>query len=178
MEEKLNYKQPAPNRVEGIEIKEKNDHFPVHADWAYFKDQGYPEDILFSAISLDQSSAENGPIHVWPSSHLKYLEHERVDIGLQVKQGLIDFNGGENVLAPPGSVMICHALLIHNSRANAMQRPRRLMIYSHYPSRMNMGSDVRNGPTRVQERKYEERYRDMVAGDEYTPTSFLDGEQA
>jgi ectoine hydroxylase-related dioxygenase (phytanoyl-CoA dioxygenase family) len=170
MEEKLNYKQPLPHRIEGIEIRRTDDRFPVHHDWAYYRSEDYPRDILSSAISLDDSTVESGPLHVWPGSHHEHLEHERVEIGLQVKPGLIDFDGGIDILAPAGSVMIFHALLVHNSRPNSSGRPRRIMIYSHYPDRVDMGHDVRNGPTRSREQPYEQQYRDMVARGEYTPT--------
>jgi ectoine hydroxylase-related dioxygenase (phytanoyl-CoA dioxygenase family) len=169
MEEKLNYKQPLPHRIDGIEIRRTDDRFPVHHDWAYYRAQDYPVDILSSAISLDDSTVESGPLHVWPGSHRENLEHESVEIGLQVKPGLIDFDGGVDILAPAGSVMIFHALLVHNSRPNRSGRPRRIMIYSHYPDRVDMGHDVRNGPTRLREQPYEQQYREMVARGEFTP---------
>jgi len=169
MEEKLNYKQPLPRRVEGVEIRPTDDRFPVHNDWAYYRAQDYPQDILSSAISMDDSAVESGPLHVWPGSHREHLEHDSVPLGLQVKEGLIDYDGGVDILAPAGSVMIFHALLVHNSRPNSSGRPRRIMIYSHYPDRVDMGHDVRNGPTRVREQQYEQQYQDIVARGEFTP---------
>jgi ectoine hydroxylase len=169
MEEKLNYKQPLPHRIEGVEIRPTDDRFPVHNDWAYYRAQDYPRDILSSAISMDDCPPESGPLHVWPGSHREHREHEQVPIGLQVKPGLIDFEGGVDILAPAGSVMFFHALLVHNSRPNASGKPRRIMIYSHYPDRVDMGHDVRNGPTRVRERPYEDQYREMVARGEFAP---------
>jgi ectoine hydroxylase-related dioxygenase (phytanoyl-CoA dioxygenase family) len=68
-----------------------------------------------------------------------------------------------------GSVMIFHALLVHDSRSNTSGRPRRIMIYSHYPDRVDMGHDVRNGPTRLREQPYEQQYQEMVARGELTP---------
>ncbi len=169
MEEKLNYKQPLPERLEGIPIRASDDRFPVHNDWAYYRAQDYPQDILSSAVSLDDCTPESGPIHVWPGSHREHLEHETMDNGLQVLPHLIDFDGGTDILAPAGSVMIFHALLVHNSRANVSGRPRRLMIYSHYPNRVDMGHDVRNGPARIRERPYEDQYREKVAAGTFTP---------
>ena len=169
MEEKLNYKQPLLERIEGVEIRPTDDRFPIHNDWAYYKAQEYPQDILSSAISLDDSPPESGPIHVWPGSHVSHLEHDPVPIGLQVKPELIDYDGGFDILAPAGSVMIFHALLVHNSRPNTSGRPRRIMIYSHYPDRVDMGHDVRNGPTRVREQPYEQQYREMVELSEFKP---------
>jgi len=169
MEEKLNYKQPLPRRIEGIEIRRMDDRFPVHNDWAYYRAQEYPQDILSSAISMDDSPVDSGPLHVWPGSHREYLEHESMENGLQIKPELIDFGGGVDILAPAGSVMIFHALLAHSSRPNSSGRPRRIMIYSHYPARVDMGQDVRNGPTRRREQPFEQQYRDMVARGEFTP---------
>jgi ectoine hydroxylase-related dioxygenase (phytanoyl-CoA dioxygenase family) len=169
MEEKLNYKQPLPRRVEDVEIRPTDDRFPVHNDWAYYRAQEYPQDILSSAISMDASTVQSGPLHVWPGSHREHLEHESMELGLRVKPGLIDISGGVDILAPAGSVMIFHALLVHDSRSNTSGRPRRIMIYSHYPARVDMGQDVRNGPTRRREQPFEQQYRDMAARGEFTP---------
>ena len=58
--------------------------------------QSYPQDILSSAVSIDECTPESGPIHVWPGSHREHLEHEPIDNGLQVNPGLIDFEGGHD----------------------------------------------------------------------------------
>ena len=164
MEEKLNYKEPLPVPVD-IESPVADDQFPVHNDWAYYAAQNYPQTIISSAISMDACTADSGPLRVWPGSHRAHLEHEKMALGLQVKGGLIDFDGGQDVLCPAGSVMFFHTVLVHNSRANTSGKPRRLMIYSHYPERANMGIDVRNGPARLRESPYELAYlRAKVTG--------------
>src|SRR5579862_2408268 len=129
MEEKLNYKQPLNHNIAGIEIPELDDHWPIHSDWAYFKSQNYPQDILSSAVSLDECSPENGPLHVWPGTHKSFVDQHSVDIGLEVDLNVIAPNCGVDILAPAGTVMIFHALLVHNSRHNTTSSPRRLMIY-------------------------------------------------
>ena len=166
MEEKLNYKEPLPEPIHGLNSMRLDDRFPVHSDWAYYQSQGYPRNIISSAICIDDCTPENGPIHVWPGSHLEHLEHERLDIGLQVKPGLIDFDGGIDLIAPAGSVLIFHSLLIHNSKPNSTKRPRRLMIYSHYPSTFETCFDARNGKNRFKESPYEWEYmRKKSAGE-------------
>ncbi|MFT5365140.1 MAG: ectoine hydroxylase-related dioxygenase (phytanoyl-CoA dioxygenase family) [Candidatus Latescibacterota bacterium] len=157
MEEKLNYKEPLPNAVD-IDSPEVEDQFPVHNDWAYYAAQNYPQSIISSAISMDECTPKSGPLRIWPGSHKQHLEHEKMPLGLQIKEGLIDFDGGQDVLCPAGSVMLFHTVLVHNSRANTSGKPRRLMIYSHYPESANMGIDVRNGPTRLRESPYELAY--------------------
>ena len=162
MEEKLNYKQPLPGLSFGFETKPRDtDRFPVHNDWAYYRAQNYPQGIISSAITLDDCPAESGPIHIWPGTHKSHLEHESVDIGLQVQPGLVDFEGGEDLLLPAGSVAFFSSLLVHNSRPNISEKPRRMMIYSHYPASAKMGVDVRNGPTRLREAPYEWEYTRM-----------------
>ena len=162
MEEKLNYKQPLPSLSFGFETKPRDtDRFPVHNDWAYYRAQNYPQGIISSAITLDDCPAESGPIRIWPGTHKSHLEHESVDIGLQVQPGLVDFEGGEDLLLPAGSVAFFSSLLVHNSRPNISEKPRRMMIYSHYPASAKMGVDVRNGPTRLREAPYEWEYTRM-----------------
>jgi ectoine hydroxylase-related dioxygenase (phytanoyl-CoA dioxygenase family) len=162
MEEKLNYKQPLPGLSFGFETKPRDtDRFPVHNDWAYYRAQNYPQGIISSAITLDDCPAASGPIRIWPGTHKSHLEHESVDIGLQVQPGLVDFEGGEDLLLPAGSVAFFSSLLVHNSRPNISGKPRRMMIYSHYPASAKMGVDVRNGPTRLREAPYEWEYTRM-----------------
>jgi ectoine hydroxylase-related dioxygenase (phytanoyl-CoA dioxygenase family) len=172
MEEKLNYKQPLPLPVTGIEYPPRpSDSFPIHNDWVYYAAQNYPQEIVSSAISLDECTPANGPLRVWPGSHKKHREHVMIpDIGLEVKEGLIDRDAGQDVLAPPGTVMLFHSLLVHNSRSNDTHIPRRVMIYSHFPKKFNMGDDVRNGPTRRFEKPFEEKYRQLLASGEYKKT--------
>jgi len=167
MEEKLNYKEPLPEPVAGIEAEQLDDLFPVHNDWAYYKAQNYPQNILSSAICMDACKANSGPIRVWPGTHKEELAHEPIEYGLQVLPALIDHNDGIDVLAPAGSVLLFHALLIHNSKPNVSGKPRRLMIYSHFPKASNMGADVRNGPARLRESPYEWAYQRMKDRGDY-----------
>lgn len=162
MEEKLNYKEPLPEKVPGIDCGGRvDDRFPIHSDWAYYKAQDYPQTIVSSAIAFDDCSPDTGPLHIWPGSHREDLPHERNHLGLEVIPGHIDPEGGIDVLAPAGSVMFFHSLLVHNSRPNVSGRPRRLMIYSHYPEAADMGHDVRNGPRRLEESPFEWEYQRM-----------------
>ena len=159
MEEKLNYKEPLPEKVSGFEMAGRStDRFPIHSDWAYYKAQNYPQTIISSAISMDDCTEESGPLHIWPGSHKEHLPHDQVEIGLEVQPGLIDPNGGIDMLVPAGTVMLFSSLLVHNSRPNISGKPRRLMIYSHYPKAADMGADMRNGPARLRESPYEWEY--------------------
>jgi len=48
----------------------------------------------------------------------------------------------------------------------------------HRVTRIDMGHDVRNGPTRLREQPYEARYLEMVARGEYTPIPFASATQS
>lgn len=159
LEEKLNYKEALPEALSGIEAPTRtSDRFPIHSDWAYYRSNGYPQSVLSSAIAFDDCEADSGPFHVWPGTHKEHLPHDKVDIGLEVRSGHIDPEGGIDLLVPAGTVMIFSSMLIHNSRPNTSGRPRRLMIYSHFPKAAEMGFDVRNGPSRLQESPFEWEY--------------------
>lgn len=159
MEEKLNYKQPLFEPLAGLLPSRADTHFPVHSDWAYYKAQNYPQSIISSAVTMDDCTPESGPLRVWSGSHRTHLEHERLPNGdLQVRADLIDLQGGQDILAPAGSVMLFHVLLVHNSRSNHSGRPRRLMIYSHFPQAAGIGFDVRNGRRRFLESPFEWEY--------------------
>lgn len=159
MEEKLNYKEPLPEPLPGLQAARAATHFPVHSDWAHYQAQSYPQTIISSAVSMDDSTPESGPLRVWPGSHTAHLEHERLpDREIQVRADLIDLQGGQDILAPAGSVMLFHVLLVHCSRSNRSGRPRRLMIYSHFPQSAGIGFDVRNGRRRFTESPFEWEY--------------------
>ena len=161
MEEKLNYKQPLPEPVPELEAAHDSSGWPIHNDWAYYRQDAYPRSIIWSAVCLDDCTPENGPIHVWPGSHVRHLPHEEVESGLlEIPPDEINHKGGENLCVPEGSVLMMHSLLVHNSRHNDSDRARRLMVYSHYPeSEFGTYFDERNGPTRYRESSWEGEYR-------------------
>lgn len=170
MEEKLNYKQPLPEPVRGLDIRQIEDAFPVHNDWAYYAAQNYPQSVLSSALLLDDCTPDNGPLRVWPGSHTQHLEHARVEKGLEVLPHLIDHKGGIDMIAPAGSFLIFHVLIVHNSRPNTSGRPRRLMIYSHHPASHDTPLDIRNGPARLRESPYERQYMRARQAGQYSDT--------
>ena len=158
MEEKLNYKQPVRAMGE-FRIPVDDDRFPIHNDWAYYMYNGYPDNIISSAITLDDCHEGNGTIRVFPGTHHQHIAHDRVRNGLEVPDGSVDLSTGVFLDAPAGSVMFFHAKLVHTSEPNPTDNPRRVMIYSHYPESADMGIDIRNGPNRLRESPWEWEYR-------------------
>ena len=158
MEEKLNYKQPI-EELDGFRVPEDDDRFPIHNDWAYYLYNGYPDTIISSAITIDDCNEDNGSMQVFPASHLEHIEHLRVRNGLEVPTGTVQSSDAQTLIAPAGSVMFFHSKLIHTSGPNQTEKPRRIMIYSHYPKSANMGIDIRNGPNRLRESPWEWEYQ-------------------
>ena len=142
----LNYKQPLPEPVEGLETRRADDRFPVHADWPYY--EGWlPEGIVTGIVFVDDCTPENGPIEVWPGTHRQDLEHEETDLGLAVPPDQLDHDAGETVLGPAGSVLLFDARLVHSSEPNSSDEPRRLAIYGHAP-RETVEAEIEDGSAR------------------------------
>lgn len=174
MEEKLNYKQTADTRGLELGFLRRSsssaelglEGFRLHHDWGYYRQQGYPENTLSSAIALDDC-AGRGPIRVIPGSQL--VDAPLADPDPASGSGAIrdGFFGPERVAidAPAGSVMLFHAKLVHDSEPNRSGLPRRVMIYSHYPRSHDplADPDRRNGPLRKYAQDFEARYRAKVA---------------
>lgn len=165
MEEKLNYKQPVPNLVDAdfFRTPKDDDRFPIHNDYAYYRYNDYPPEIISSALTIDACSEANGTIQVFPGSHRRHVEHLRVRNGLEVPPGTVDMADAVPIIVPAGSVMFFHSRLIHTSMPNDSGAPRRLMIFSHFPKAANIGFDIRNGPNRLNESPWEWRYQRLKA---------------
>jgi ectoine hydroxylase-related dioxygenase (phytanoyl-CoA dioxygenase family) len=167
MEEKIVYKEPLPEPIPGLKYEMHDDRFAIHSDWAYYKDQGYPRQLINAAICLDDCTVDNGPLHVWPGSHKQDYEHEMTNVGRQVLPHLIDFNGGVDLVAPAGSIIFFHAMLVHSSRHNPGPRPRRLLFFSYALNDGSLAPDIRNGRTRLLEAPFEWQYQRMLRNGEF-----------
>lgn len=165
LEEKLNYKQPLPEPVDGINTNRPSEAWPVHSDWAYFRAQDYPQDVVSSAIALDDLTEENGTMRLWPGTNDEFIEHERTDNGLEVPPEHVNDSEAELLEVPAGSLVLFDSLVWHDSSPNLTDSPRRLMIYSHYPANAGQEHDIaedeRNAPTRRRESPYEWQYQEL-----------------
>jgi ectoine hydroxylase-related dioxygenase (phytanoyl-CoA dioxygenase family) len=164
MEEKLNYKQPLPNPVSELDTSRPSGSFPVHSDWAYYKNQDYPRETMSAAIALDDLTPENGTMRFWPGTNGDFIEHGPADEGgLEVPPEQVDEEAAEVVEAPAGSLLLFDSIVWHDSSPNNTNSPRRLMIYSYYPAEAGQErgivEDERNAPTRRRESPYEWEYQ-------------------
>ena len=172
MEDKLNCKQKidCPAFVKKFELRAGAAGFALHHDWGYYRAQGYPPETLSSSVTIDATTPQNGPIRVIPGTHLQDYPLKRPDPASgdgEVLEGLFDPEDRVDVLAPAGSVLFFHSKLLHDSKPNATQRPRRLMIYSHYPGNWRFEEDRRNRRGRELGQHVEQAYREKVAQGEY-----------
>jgi ectoine hydroxylase len=177
MEEKLNCKQLLHQEIDlsPFNTNGEEDSFPLHHDWGYYRQQGYPTETLSSAISIDTSTPDNGPLRVIPGTHKTDWPlidpdpaHGRGEIVEEIFEGVPRVQ----CLAPGGSVMLFHSKLVHDSNSNNTGQPRRIMIYSHYPGYHQAEEDQRNRANRLKAQTQEERYRQMVAAGQYQDRRF------
>lgn len=163
IESKLNYKQRFPRAPEipYLRTKEAGDHWPLHHDWGYYRQQGYPPVALTVSLSLDDC-AERGPMVVVPGSHRA---------GSRLLAGDPDSGNGrvaENsvsdartaIHAPAGSALIFHCMLVHSSPPNPSPLPRRILHLTYAPEFADgTAAYRRNGRWQEHAARFEARYR-------------------
>ncbi len=186
MEEKLNPKQTVDTHSLDLDFLRQSsfnpevgmEGFHLHHDWGYYRQQGYPENTLSSAVASDDC-AGRGPLRVIPGSHLVDAPMADPDPASGSGVVAVDFFSPDDLVGldvPEGSVMLFHAKLVHDSEPNRSGLARRVMIYSHYPRSHdpNGDPDRRNRTVREFAQEFERRYSDLVAAGEATPTFHLD----
>jgi ectoine hydroxylase len=167
LEEKLNGKELLDCDLGSLPVRPSSDAFPFHADYHYFYLDGYPPETLSSAIAIDACTKANGALRVVPGSHQRdwplasewppYLDESSFPESDQVY-----------LECPAGTVVVFHSKLAHASSPNTTSDPRRLLIYSHYPSTYDVPPDARNKPLREVSQVHEQRYQQLL-DDGYTP---------
>lgn len=161
MEEKLNYKQVLPGNPDVVTGALEDESFPFHTDMAYFWFDGYPRETVSSAITIDETTLDNGPIRVVPCSHRREWP-VREGWPPLVAQGAVRDEDSVPLLAPAGSIFIFHSCLVHASSANTTNKPRRVIIFSHYPETHVVEFDKRNRELRKAGQAAEDRYEELV----------------
>lgn len=172
LEEKLNGKELlalTEDQLGDLPVRPSSDAFPFHTDFHYFYLDGYPPETLSSAIAIDECTRENGALRVVPGSHLQdwplasnwppYLDEASFPEKDQVY-----------LECPAGTVVLFHSKLAHASSPNTTTQPRRLLIYSHFPSTHDVKPDARNRPLRDAGAEHERRYAEALA-DGYSPVA-------
>jgi len=102
--------------------------FPSHQDYHYFP---YRDDSMLAAfIHLEDTSAENGGLAVFPASHqLGPQENASTQPGVHyLDQNQWKIGDAEEVKARKGDVVIFSYLLVHASYPNLSDVPRRMFL--------------------------------------------------
>jgi ectoine hydroxylase-related dioxygenase (phytanoyl-CoA dioxygenase family) len=135
-----------------------------------YREQGYPQSTLSTALVVDDCTPEHGPLHVWPGSHAEHVEHEPTPgegAGRRVPPGELD-GDGRDALAPAGSALVFNSLLVHSFWPNTSGAPRRLLIWSHYPDGVEgLYAGERMAPQRLRESPHEWTYQRLTERGEY-----------
>jgi ectoine hydroxylase-related dioxygenase (phytanoyl-CoA dioxygenase family) len=171
LEEKLNGKERLAADLDALGVRDWSPEFPFHTDLHYFVLDGYPETTLSSAIALDDCTPDNGPLRFVPGSHT------RPDWPLAggwppvLADGLFSEDEQVPLICPAGTVVIFHSRIAHASSANNTEHPRRLLIYSHFPSTHEVEPDARNRDLRIAGQAHEQQYDEALrAGYQPVPT--------
>ncbi len=102
-----------------------------HQDYAFYPHTN--DDILAIGVCIDDMAEENGPLMVYPGSHLGPIHDHHAD---GVFAGAIDMSqSGLNptdavaLSGPAGSLSIHHGRAVHGSALNRSDRPRRILFF-------------------------------------------------
>jgi ectoine hydroxylase-related dioxygenase (phytanoyl-CoA dioxygenase family) len=167
IESKLNYKQRFPRApaIPGLHTRPAADQWPLHHDWGYYRQQGYPPVALTVAISLDDC-AGRGPMVVVPGSHR---------MGSRLLAGDADSGTGRvaedsigtvrtAIHAPPGAALFFHCMLVHSSPPNPGSAPRRILHLTYAPEFADgTAAYRRNGRWQEHAARFDDRYRKLAA---------------
>lgn len=125
--EKLNLKRPrhgGPN--------------PLHQDYPYWIHAAdVPEDVATAMLFLDDSTLENGCLHVVAGSHRQGQWKTRTD-GDRFAANEIDVGAYPDVRPIPlevgaGAIVMFGPMLVHQSAPNLSDKDRRALLYSYQP---------------------------------------------
>ncbi|MDX6225306.1 MAG: hypothetical protein QOE64_1682 [Frankiales bacterium] len=169
LEEKLNGKERLAVDLDALGLRHWAPEFPWHTDMHYFYFDGYPDTTLSSAIALDDCTEDNGPLRFIPGSHHKHDWPVRSEWPPDLAEGAVDDELGVPLICPAGTVVVFHSRVVHASSPNRTARPRRLIIYSHFPSTHEAEPDARNRDLRAAGQEHEREYADLLSDGGYEP---------
>lgn len=118
-----------------LNVKAPGGGAPVewHQDWAFYPATN--DDILEVGILLDDGTEENGPLLVVPGSHRGPVWDHHFDGyfagAMDPAKCDLDLSQAVALTAPAGSMSIHHVRMVHGSRTNFSDRPRRLLLFGY-----------------------------------------------
>jgi len=113
---------------------------PWHQDAAYWSNYG--TDQITAWIAIDDADEGNGCVWAIPGSHrLGLIPHVAKE--LQVEESRLDIKSAVPVPVKSGGLLLFHSLVVHMSKRNESDRPRRAIICD-YDSRANPAMDAQD----------------------------------
>ncbi|MEM6387265.1 MAG: phytanoyl-CoA dioxygenase family protein [Pseudomonadota bacterium] len=102
-----------------------------HQDYAFYPHTN--DDILAIGVIIDDMASENGPLKVYPGSHIGPVYDHHVDgvfAGAFLPEA-VGLNPADAVelTGPAGSISIHHGRIVHGSALNTSDRSRRILFY-------------------------------------------------
>lgn len=164
LEEKLNGKETLRPVAASLPLRDWEPAFPFHTDLHYFVLDGYPEKSLSSAVALDDCTSDSGPLRFVPGSHLRKDWPIQTEWPPILAEGACRDEDAVPLICPAGTVVIFHSRIVHASSPNRSGRPRRLLIYSHFPETHQVEPDARNRDLRRAAQAFEAEYRRALEG--------------
>jgi ectoine hydroxylase-related dioxygenase (phytanoyl-CoA dioxygenase family) len=105
---------------------------PWHQDFAFFVHDRAA--LVACQLYLDDSTLENGCIHVVPGSHkLGLLNHFHDGVFTEIVEGDTSAFDQQQVALPlkAGGMALWHSLTLHSSPPNTSDHPRRAIVYEY-----------------------------------------------
>lgn len=102
-----------------------------HQDWAFYPHTN--DDVLAVGVMLDDVGPENGPLLVYPGSHMgEVFDHHSEGYfcgAMSLEKSGLDPADAVALTAPAGSISIHHGRTVHGSDLNRSSRDRALLLY-------------------------------------------------
>ena len=102
-----------------------------HQDWAFYPCTN--DDVLAVGIMIDDMRIENGPLMVFPGTHLDGVyDHHNHGVfagAMDLEACGLDMKDAVTLTGPAGSVSMHHARIVHGSALNVSDRDRRIAFF-------------------------------------------------
>ena len=103
-----------------------------HQDWAFYPHTN--DSILEVGIALDDMTADNGALMVIPGSHKgRIWDHHQDGVFVGgITDPAFSADGAVSVTVNAGGITLHHVRMVHGSKPNQSQRPRRMFFIGFY----------------------------------------------
>ena len=102
-----------------------------HQDFAFYPHTN--DDVLAVGVIIDDMGLENGPLMVFPGTHMGPIFDHHVDgvfaAAMDLAAAGLNADDAVPLTGPAGSISLHHARIVHGSALNTSGRDRRLLFY-------------------------------------------------